>query len=270
MKTFLGVAIGLLSVIGFISSAEAITITFAEVQNGVAVVQGNKAEKSAIITWDGISVTQTTKGGSFSFSATVPADCVGTLSDGVSTIDVLVLDCTTVSVAPAPVPRTGQTTSYATGDDGDLEKGVASPAPRFTDNNNGTITDNLTGLIWLKNANCPATSRDWATALSDVASLNSAGTMNGNNCGDTSNAGSHQSDWRLPNRNELTSLLDLGTFNPALPAGHPNFVASPYWSSTTLALVSDTAWGVDFGFGGVTSTIKTNPSFFVTAVRGGS
>jgi len=58
MKTFLGVAIGLLSVIGFISSAEAITITFAEVQNGVAVVQGNKAEKSAIITWDGISVTQ--------------------------------------------------------------------------------------------------------------------------------------------------------------------------------------------------------------------
>jgi len=43
MKTFLGVAIGLLSVIGFISSAEAITITFAEVQNGVAVVQGNKA-----------------------------------------------------------------------------------------------------------------------------------------------------------------------------------------------------------------------------------
>ena len=52
------------------------------------------------------------------------------------------------------MPKTGQTTCYATGDDGDLEKGVAWPNPRFTDNGNGTVTDNLTGLIWLKNANC--------------------------------------------------------------------------------------------------------------------
>ncbi len=49
------------------------------------------------------------------------------------------------------LPRTGQTTSYATGDDGDLQVGVDWPLPRFTDNNNGTVTDNLTGLIWLKN-----------------------------------------------------------------------------------------------------------------------
>jgi len=52
----------------------------------------------------------------------------------------------------APVPKTGQTTSYDTRDDGALEKGVAWPTPRFTDNNNGTITDNLTKLIWMKNA----------------------------------------------------------------------------------------------------------------------
>ncbi|MGD0282079.1 MAG: DUF1566 domain-containing protein, partial [Dissulfurispiraceae bacterium] len=58
------------------------------------------------------------------------------------------------SSAPAAVWKTGQTTTYATGDDGNLEKGVAWPSPRFTDNSNGTITDNLTGLIWLKNANC--------------------------------------------------------------------------------------------------------------------
>ena len=42
----------------------------------------------------------------------------------------------------APVPKTGQTTSYATGDDGQLEKGVAWPYPRFTDNGDGTVTDN--------------------------------------------------------------------------------------------------------------------------------
>lgn len=155
MRRFLGIVVGFISIIGLASIAEAITVTVAEVQNGLAVVQGNKAAKSAIITWDGSPVTQSSKGGSFSFSATVPADCVGTLSDGTTTIDVALLDCPSASTAPAPVPKTGLTTSYAPGDDGALQKGVAWPNPRFTDNNNGTITDNLTGLIWLKNANCP-------------------------------------------------------------------------------------------------------------------
>ena len=54
----------------------------------------------------------------------------------------------------APVPKTNQTQKYYTGDDGDLEKGMAWPSPRFTDNGNGTVTDKLTGLMWLKNANC--------------------------------------------------------------------------------------------------------------------
>ena len=63
----------------------------------------------------------------------------------------------------AGVPKTGQTTSSATGDDGDLEKGVTWPSPRFTNNSNGTVTDNLTGLIWLRNANCFG-QKAWATA----------------------------------------------------------------------------------------------------------
>ena len=53
----------------------------------------------------------------------------------------------------APVEKTGQTTSCAAGDDGALKKGVAWPSPRFTDNADGTVSDNLTGLIWLKQAN---------------------------------------------------------------------------------------------------------------------
>ena len=61
----------------------------------------------------------------------------------------------------APVPKTGQTISYGTRDDGDLQKGVAWPTPRFTDNNNGTVTDKLTGLIWMKNANAFGV-RTWA------------------------------------------------------------------------------------------------------------
>ena len=192
----------------------------------------------------------------------MPADCVGTLSDGASTIDVVVLDCTPVSAAPAPVPRTGQTTSHAARDDVALQKGVVWPNPRFTDNNNGTVTDNLTGLIWLKNANCFGR-RTWADALSDVNGLNSG------ECGLTD--GTVAGDWRLPNRNELTSLLDLGTVNPALPAGHPftNFVAFWYWSSSTFDNTGS-AWVVDFIGGMVGFGENTIDDFFVTAVRGGS
>jgi len=64
----------------------------------------------------------------------------------------------------APVPQTGQVLCYnsagtvitcaGTGQDGALQKGVELPTPRFTDNGNGTIKDKLTGVIWLKNANC--------------------------------------------------------------------------------------------------------------------
>lgn len=51
---------------------------------------------------------------------------------------------------PAPLPRTGQTTSYTPGDAGALQRGVGWSEPRFTDNEDGTIKDNLTRLIWLK------------------------------------------------------------------------------------------------------------------------
>ena len=293
MKRFLGLAIGLFLVIGFTSSAEAIQIKIGEVQNGVAFIKGDAEERSAI-TWEGHLVTSANPGGEFSFNGVVPADCVGTLSDGTSTIEVVVLDCTPVSVASAQVPRTGQTTSYAAGDDGALQKGVAWPNPRFTDNNNGTITDNLTGLIWLKNANCigtlnpvfdnDGTPRDgrviWQHALDFVAGINT-GTYN---CGDTSNGGFNQTDWRLPNVRELQSLVDYGTANPApaLPAGHPfiNFVTefySIYWSSTTFdcrpptcATNSTNWWAVGFTFGGNVNFFDNTNHWYVIAVRGGS
>ena len=55
---------------------------------------------------------------------------------------------------PVTIAATGQSASYAGGDDGALREGVAWPATRFTDNQDGTVIDHLTGLMWLKNAGC--------------------------------------------------------------------------------------------------------------------
>ena len=161
----------------------------------------------------------------------------------------------------AAVPQTGQTTSYATGDDGDLEKGVTWPNPRFTDNGDGTVTDNLTGLMWLKTANCFGT-RTWDQALSDCNGLSNG------SCGLTD--GSVDGDWRLPNVNELISLVDRGRLIPPLPFGHPftNVRSDPYWSSTTAADSSFFAWYVDMNLGDVFSVANGNVHY-VWPVRGG-
>ena len=275
------VLLGAIAVLFLTIAADAtITIKVAEVQNGVAFVQGSKAAGSADIIWEGERVTQANKGGNFSFTGVVPADCVGTLSDG-TPIQVALLNCTPVTAAPASVPQSGQLTSYALGDDGALQEGVALPSPRFTDNGNGSVTDNLTGLIWLKDARCGNNAQTWQGALNFVATIN-AGTQD---CGDTSNQGTHQTDWRLPNVRELQSLVDYGTFNPALPkdfqaypgSGLPflNFQASYYWSSSTHASNPLNAWIVDFLFGFVGDGgsqagrfVKTDTNN-VIAVRGG-
>jgi hypothetical protein len=165
---------------------------------------------------------------------------------------------------PTRVEKTGQTTSYATGDDGDLERGVAWPVPRFTDNGNGTVTDNLTGLIWLKNANCLG-HRTWYVALSDCNALENG------QCGLTDN--SKAGDWRLPNVRELHSLVDYGQYNPPLPSGHPftGVQSSYYWSSSTCETKDQYAWHVHMGSGDVRD-LYGKPEYFIYVwpVRGGN
>jgi hypothetical protein len=162
---------------------------------------------------------------------------------------------------PAPVEKTGQTTSYATGDDGDHEKGVEWPNPRFTDNGDGTVTDNLTGLIWLKDANCFGL-RTWDNALSDSNGLASG------SCGLTD--GSSAGQWRLPNYKELFSLIDASNSTPALPTGHPFFevLNDYYWTSSTFAHVSDFALYIQMGVVIVSSGNKIDINN-VWPVRGG-
>ena len=151
----------------------------------------------------------------------------------------------------APVPKTGQSTSEAAGDDADRAQGAAWPAPRFTDNTDGTVTDHLTGLVWMKNAAC-FEQTDWATALTDC------NTLNNGECGLTDD--SEEGNWRLPNVNELFSLIHHGFHSPAVPntagtavctEGDPfnNVGWGWYWTSTYNASNSDHAWQIYFRHG---------------------
>ncbi len=145
---------------------------------------------------------------------------------------------------PANVWKTGQTASWVAGDDGATEAGVAWPVPRFTDHGDGTVTDELTGLMWLGDAGC--ITGKWAPSLDAIADFN----VNPGNyaCTGYSTANPPYDDWRLSNKKELHSLTDFGRRDVALPAGHP-FVnvasgSTYYYSSTTFLEETDKAWVV--------------------------
>src|SRR5215831_17564797 len=107
MKRSIGLPFSLLLLIGYISLAEAIHIQEAEIGGGVVIVAGNQAARKATITWEGVKVTMSNNGGVFKFTTSIlPADCVGALSDGVSTIEVVIEGCTP-ALNTAPVPQTG-------------------------------------------------------------------------------------------------------------------------------------------------------------------
>jgi len=199
------------------------------------------------------------------------------------------------SAQDAPVEKTGQADCYKSaspwesctcgtvncqaGQDGDLEKGVAWPIPRFTDNGDGTVTDNLTGLVWMDDASCDSFGvsgqNTWSGALSDCNNLASGG------CGITD--GSSAGDWRLPNRKELQSLAYLAVHDPALSnaagtgqwsEGDPfsDVQSSHYWSSSTYILSGqrDQAWRIFLFYGIESSYIAKASNNYVWCVRGGS
>lgn len=171
----------------------------------------------------------------------------------------------------ALVPQSGQTLCYdatgteilcaGSGQDGDQQLGILWPTPRFTVNGNGTITDNLTGLIWLKNLSCFGNVNDWAGALSTVNNL-----ANGA-CGLTD--GSVAADWRLPNRAELMSLVNRGQSSPSTwlnNMGFTSVTANPYWSSSTS---NGSPWAVFFSNGTISKVPTENYAGWLLPVRGG-
>jgi hypothetical protein len=160
------------------------------------------------------------------------------------------------------LPQTGQITCYdssgtmincaGTGQDGDIQAGVTWPEPRFTDNGDGTITDNMTGLMWTKDANLYERG-GWDQAFADA---------------DACTVGDYN-DWRLPNRKELFSLIDHSMHYPSLPTGHPfsDVQTFRYWASSNFAFIPLMAWMVGIYHGNVGNLDKTDTIGCVWPVR---
>lgn len=107
---------------------------------------------------------------------------------------------------------TGQTERYSTGDDGYYQKGI----PRsYTNNNDGTVTDNATGLMWASDGRglgCDnRLKKNWEAAIDWAEGLTFAG----------------YDDWRIPNLFELATLLRYNLDQGAAP-----YIDKTYFSNT--------------------------------------
>jgi hypothetical protein len=143
----------------------------------------------------------------------------------------------------ARVMQTGQSTCYelsgytavdcaGTGQDGEYQAGTPLPGNRFIDHGDGTVTDTLTQLTWLKSYGCTDLAGILAEGLAAIADLQDG------QCGLTD--GSQAGDWRMANIRELLSVAYFGDngaalfdlFAPDSPFDRPLSINLPVRSST--------------------------------------
>lgn len=174
------------------------------------------------------------------------------------------------------LPDTGQTKCYqaanpyaeipctGTGQDGEYNINPMS----FTDNKDGTVTDNNTGLIWQKQDDGKAYNWYQASGTYD-ATYNP---ISKSVCGSLKLGGFK--DWRLPSENELITIVDYSVPypGPTINATYfPNAQQSSYWASTSAAFYTGYGWNVRFldGTGNYWNGDKTSDQHYVRCARGG-
>lgn len=150
------------------------------------------------------------------------------------------------------LPKTGQTVSCRAGDDGDLEKGWED-GDRFTDNGDGTVTDNATNLMWPKDADGAGGNGgiklDWNDAIDWANALEFAG----------------HDDWRLPNVTEMFSFV-----RRVAPWYYPpfeNITGKEFRTSTTAGDDDTTAFYIKNSLQDIGVTFKAIFTFEVLAAR---
>lgn len=142
---------------------------------------------------------------------------------------------------------------------------------QFTDNNDGTVTDNETGLMWKKctegqSGQDPLTCMygslnqfNWQEALQRAENVN-AGTAGTN---------LNYTDWRVPNIKELASIAEEQCDSPAInDSVFPDTPSSGFWSASPYAANADSSWYVYFLDGSGSGNYK-HSSYYVRLVRGG-
>ncbi len=187
----------------------------------------------------------------------------------------------------AGVPKTGQTNCWdsngtpvpcsGTGQDGEYQMGVELPTPRFVDNGDGTVTDNLTGLTWLKDAACMG-QMHWGDDANETFDM-----INRLNGGEDFSCNDYMpstfDDWRLPNVREMYSLIHYGFYDPAVSntsgtgkwsEGDPftGVGSHKYWTSTTRVGYTHHVWIVYLYIGDVEDADKFY-TYYMWPVRGG-
>ncbi|MBR6422729.1 DUF1566 domain-containing protein [bacterium] len=105
-----------------------------------------------------------------------------------------------------------------------------------------TVKDNDSGLMWQKQ---PVASVTWEKALSYCEEVSTADKF----------------DWRLPNRNELASLINYEKENGVV-SDFPGIAAKGFWTSTS-SLTGNEAWTVDFADGKIEATEKKDARYII-------
>jgi hypothetical protein len=126
----------------------------------------------------------------------------------------------------------------------------------------GTVLDRQTGLTWKRcvegqsGAGCDAgspTVLTWGAALRQAAASDVAGFK----------------DWRVPNRKELESLVEVACYGPAINATvFPNDLSIVVWASSPFTIDEGQAWVVYFDYGSSSYRHRRNYGA-VRLVRGG-